>query len=392
MFAMKKAFTLVELLVVVVVLVTLMTMVFRLSNVGDSAQRRNATVSAMQRIENCISGYYAAFGSYPPVKVHGSRSIYYKTNRYGIQQVENDEKEEGDLRWERVEAACRSQPVAMNFPFASSMDDYIETTARELMELHNSGDDDSPYKKNKALENMTANFNPGWISGDRRSSADWTQCQVFRFGLMSYLLPRFIVMMGNNRGEIYSDFAQWKDNNQLPCRFEDGAPYTSWQELNNDVITSMSGDENAERWKVEALPSQAVTARWMPNLKGLLHCEKGITIYGVNVAGNWWRNFSVENANPTIYSGGDSQGGEDSGDGSTQYVLDGVTVRDGWYNELYYYSEPPFQSYRLWSAGANGKTFPPWISEEEIQRDSTLNRNRKTIMNWKGDDIMHLTN
>lgn len=383
---MKRAFTLVELLIVVVVLVTLMSIVFSLSAVGDASERRNLTVARLQRLENCISGYYAAFGSYPPVKIHGSRNIYYKTNKYGIQQTENDEPETGKLVWERVEAACRSQPVAMNFPFSSDYDGYIDATSRELMELHQAGGDDNAYAKNMALANNTANFNPGWVTGSRRQSADWGQCQIFRFGLMSFLLPRFLVMMGNTQTSIYNDFAQWKDNNQIPCRMEDGAPYTSWNQLNNDVIN------NADRWKVEALSSQAVTARWMPNLKGILHCERELTLYGVTVSGEGYRNFTIENAWPTIYSGGDSQGGEGSGDGSTQYVLDGVTCRDGWWNDFYYYSEPPYQSYRLWSAGANGRTFPPWISEEEISNDSTLSQSRNLIQNWRADDIVHMSN
>lgn len=389
---MKRAFTLVELLIVVVVLVTLMSIVFSLGAVGDASERRNVTVARMQRIENCISGYYAAFGSYPPVKLHGSRNIYYRTNKYGIQQTENDDPDEGSLVWSRVEAACRSQPVGMNFPFSSDYDDYIEKTSIELMELHQSGGDDNEYAKNQAFENMTANFNPGWVSGERRASADWTQCQVFRFGLMSYLLPRFVVMMGNEKIAIYNDFAQWKDNNQLPCRMEDGAPYRNWDELNQQVIQRSSSSQNGDLWKVEALPSQAVTARWMPNLKGILHCERSLTLYGVTVSGEGSRNFTVENPWPTIFSGGDSQGGEGSGDGSTQYVLDGVTCRDAWYNELYYYSDPPYQSYRLWSAGANGKTFPPWISEEDIANDSTLSANRNTLQNWRADDIVHMSN
>ena len=57
---MKKGFTLIEMLVVVVVLVTLMTMTFRLSSIGSGSSARNATINRMQRLENCLSGYYAA--------------------------------------------------------------------------------------------------------------------------------------------------------------------------------------------------------------------------------------------------------------------------------------------------------------------------------------------
>ena len=75
---MKRAFTLIEMLIVVAVMVTLMSMVFRLTSIGGSATARNVTVSRLQRLENCLSGYYAAFGTYPPVKLHGTRDINYR--------------------------------------------------------------------------------------------------------------------------------------------------------------------------------------------------------------------------------------------------------------------------------------------------------------------------
>jgi prepilin-type N-terminal cleavage/methylation domain-containing protein len=71
---MKKGFSLVEMLIVVTVLVTLMAITFRLRAIGGSSSHRNTTVSRLQRLENCLSGYYAAFGTYPPVKLHGSRN------------------------------------------------------------------------------------------------------------------------------------------------------------------------------------------------------------------------------------------------------------------------------------------------------------------------------
>ena len=384
---MKRAFTLIELLVVVVVIVTLMAIVFRLGSIGGDAEARNKTVARMQRVENCISGYYAAFGSYPPVKLHGSRNIYYKVNQYGIQQVENDNPETGELKWDRVEAACRSQPVAMNFPFPSYMQGYVRQVSEALTELHNEGGEDSAYAKNSALANLfDALDNPSSTIGGKSKYSSWAKCQLFRFGLMSYLLPRFVVMMGHSDNTLYDEFSQWSNNNQMPCRFEDGSPYESWGELNQEL------SRTADKWKVEVMPTQAVTARWMPNLEGILHCERDLKVYGVSL--NDWdggRNVSIENPWPVLYSGADSQGGENSGGGSQQYALDGVTCKDGWYNDFYYYSEPPYQNYRLWSAGPNGKTFPPWISSEEIANDSTLSANRKTIENWVADDIMHMS-
>ena len=80
---MKKAFTIIEMLVVVVVIATLMTIVFRLSSIGEDSEYRNRTIVRMQKLENCLSGYHAAFGSYPPVKMHGARDIYLKVGEHG---------------------------------------------------------------------------------------------------------------------------------------------------------------------------------------------------------------------------------------------------------------------------------------------------------------------
>ena len=385
---MKKAFTLVELLIVIMVMATLMTIVFRLSSVGESAEAKAKTVSRMQRLENCLSGYYAAFGSYPPVKVHGSQNIYYKVNGYGIQQIEED-PDESEISWERVEAACRSQPVAMNYPYSDNMAEYVKTVSQELTRLYNAGADG--YKDNPKLAQLFDSLEtPSSLGAEKQHNASWSYTQVFRFGLMSFLLPRYLIMMrhtGNgyaNRSEksvsIYDDFDQWSDNNQKPCRFEDGTPYSTWQQLAGET-----------RWKVALLPSQAVTARWMPNLEGILACEVNPgKIYGVNVeAGDGGKNVTIGNPAPQLFSAGDSQSGEGTG-GSQQYALDGITCKDGWRNEFYYYSPPPYQTYRLWSSGQNGRTFPPWISDEEL---ADLNgTDRAKVMNWISDDIVHMKN
>ena len=72
----ERGFTLIELLIVTVVIVTLMGIVFRLAGVGGDSRAQAKTLARLQRIENALSGYYAAYGSYPPVPLQGrSRSI-----------------------------------------------------------------------------------------------------------------------------------------------------------------------------------------------------------------------------------------------------------------------------------------------------------------------------
>ena len=99
-------------------------------------------------------------------------------------------------------------------------------------------------------------------------------------------------------------------------------------------------------------------------------------------------NPGKEHHYPPVYSSGELQ--NEHNDWTRAYAADGVTVIDGWEEEFYYYSPPPHQGYRLWSAGPNRKTFPPWISETEINKLSASDA--KTAREWKSDDVVHMSN
>ena len=393
---MRKGFTLIELLVVVVVIVTLMAITFRLGGAGSDSTYKARTINHMQRLENCPSGYYAAYGSYPPVGMHGSRDYTFEVNPQGIQQVKNDRHWSGRLadHWDAVEAACRSQPVGMCYPFANAnIKDYVEGVSNILMDKANSSESQySDFQKNEALKHgFTALFDNS-LSGiaNKGASSDWSDVQVFKLGLLSYLLPRFLVIFNVPAGQdnpntgfnsLFRNQKQWTMNNEIPCDFVSGQQYPSWD--------AVIGDMSRERWKIAALPSQAVCARWMPNLEGIV-AGAARSFYGVDVHDSRYTGsaggITTETLNPTIYSAADSQSG---GGYSDQYILDSMTVKDGWGNEFYYYSPTPHQSYTLWSAGSNGKTFPPWVTDEEI-RD--LQEDRLTATQWMADDIMHMQN
>jgi hypothetical protein len=122
----------------------------------------------------------------------------------------------------------------------------------------------------------------------------------------------------------------------------------------------------------------------MQNFEGII--SGGRTFYGVdtrtkdegtgdiNIAAGW----RIE-----IFAPGDAA----SNSSSQQYVLDGMTVKDGWGNDLYYYSPVPYQSYRVWSSGANGLTFPPWIELKTLNQSD-----RETAAYWVKDDIVQMSN
>ena len=388
---MKKAFTLVELLIVVVILVTLMSIVFKLGGIGSDQSRRNSTIVRMQKLENCLSGYYAAFGTYPPVALHGSRNFYLEANDHGVQTKQENKSIWGwnaigedaeKVAWKQVRAACKAQPVDCRYPYPD--DSVYNALVRSVSEglkkkAASLGGNDS------RKDVLSAGFDNGVTDNAGRFNAnsgetDWREIQLFRFGLMSYLLPRYLVMM-NSKEELYEGgYAQWDDNNELPCNPLTGFRFNNW----STVRERSRSDEADERAEVANIPSQAVCARWMPNLEGIVCCNHDYRLYGISIRGDIGASeLRVDNLDIEVFS----PGGADGDSTSQQYVLDSATVLDGWWHEFYYYSAPPHQSYTLWSAGANGRTFPPWISRKSL--DSKAN---KCVALWVEDDIMRMSN
>lgn len=397
---MKKGFTLVELLIVVVVLVTLMTMVVRLGTVGDGSWRRTKTINRIQRVENCLSGYFAAFGSYPPVKVHGTRNIFAKTNSHGIQSDTDENKdlwdwdEIGDREelaaWQQVEPACRAQPVDACFPFPAGYENKINNISEEMKKKANSGEDHyrefwaNESTKRKLSAGFTTAGDSGTIGslGRHKNELEWQKLQLFKFGLMSYLLPRYLVMM-NGDESFFSEYRQWTGNNDVPCDPINGARFSSWTQIRQHIENNTASDLA----HVANIPSQAVCARWMPNLEGAVSCEHSWTLFGINITSDdvAERNLRDDNAGIEVYEPGDYQNDSNS----DQYVLDYVTIMDGWGRQLFYYSPEPYQSYVLWSAGPNGRTFPPWVPRDSADLPSDAS---ERITKWIEDDITGMSN
>ena len=392
---MKRAFTLIEMLVVVVVLVTLMTMVFRLGSVGNDSWRRSETIARLQKVENCLSGYYAAFGSYPPVKLHGTRDINQQVTSNGIQDGSQsvDWGNEANA-WRQVDAACRAQPVACNFPFPSGYSDVIRSLSDEIATIVNDqtegyedlwSSDGGKTVDEKKRAKFSAGFDDGGVSGGTgifsgyEQYADWRNLQLFRFGLMSYLLPRYLVMMNGAAQFFDGDFVQWSDNNVKPSNPYTGRPYASWDEM-KQLNESGAKSDIAQ---LANIPSQAVCARWMPNLAGICAVTHDFTLFGVDIRDRSFPSpLSVAAANDLpIYTPGGKEGNSD------QYVLDFITLKDGWYRDFYYYSPAPYQRYTLWSAGANGKTFPPWMSRKDLSSQAN-----QVVSKWIKDDIIGMSN
>lgn len=382
---MKRAFTLIEMLVVVAVLVTLMSIVFKLGNVGDSSEKRSTTISRLQKLENCLSGYYAAYGCYPPVKLHASRDVNIEANIYGIQDADgqtrnvpwSDEKN----AWIQVKAACLAQPVAMAFPYAndSVKDAIVQSLSAQFTEYHQKyksgkkgyGDfSDDRFGQPISLP-ASANFSS--------SDTDWRDLQMFQFGVLSYLLPRYLIMLEGDAQ--FFNYAQWKGNNTLPCDPYTGNRFTSWNDVKNYAMST----QPQEYARVANINSQAVCARWLPNLAGTLSCgsTEHLVFYGVDLTDGDRSGLNAVQMRNSTYS----RGASGTGAGGGQYVLNSVSLVDAWENPIYYYSPVPHQSYTIWSGGANGKTFPVWIDRSKLTGTAA-----ETVAKWIADDIIQMSN
>lgn len=357
----RKAFTLIELMIAVVVISILMSIVFRLSGIGSDTQKRNVTASRLQRLENCMSGYYAAFGTYPQVPLQrSSRNFRLKVNEYGVQ---DPDQEESTLSWRNVEAACRAQPIGTRFPFRSDMKEYISNISKQLQKKATSGE-----KHWKDLGFDSAALKAGFDDGTTNIGATLDSSDtVFEFGVMSFLLPRYLFMLDCN--ERFLDRDEWSDNNVLPSDPATGDPYDNWNKVWN--------------WKTSMIPSQAVCSRWMANLEGCCSVVTGQKFFGTSIGDGSASALSADN--PGV-AGMIRYPDPVNNPGQNGYILNSITIVDGWGREFYYYSAPPYQSYTLWSAGENGRTFCPWVPLD------TLNSSEATTAGvWMADDIIQMS-
>lgn len=312
----RGAFTLIEMMVVVALIGILIGGVFRLIGAAGENAKRAETIDRMQRVENALSGFYSEYGTYPPVARHGS------PDPFVTQADDGTTTPAGSLTAANALRAARCQPMAFEFPTTKGMDEFINQRWGS----------EGVY---------SANQNPGAFDSTKNR---WEDVKLFRFGVLSFLLPRLEVIGnfrttgGDRPDEAFFDYQQWK-------QYNDSRKGSYTDQLNRE---------------------STACARWMPNLEGLVFGGK--VLFGVNTA--------EKDAGYPGFSARYSQGT------GNKHILGCMTVRDGWGNELFYYSAAPYQSYRVWSAGKDGNTFPPWVP-----LDSLSVTERKQVNEWIKDDV-----
>ena len=333
------------------------------------------------------------FGSYPPVPLQGaSRDIYRKAMSNGVQ---SDSDTVNDLTWTSVKAACLAQPVRVLYPVSGEKDsngnlpfDKYENFQRGVQEFYSAGGYSDTVQRDveswKDAQLINLNEQAGYGGGKNETS--FNKVQYFRYGLMSFLLPRYKFMLdcvrGGNKGQFSGggfapwEYAQWKEFNPLPSKMDSGTQFKSWEEFCQQLL-------GKDEWQIDLIPSQGACARWMPNLLATaddpnLVTGAEINAFGMKIGdGRVCPSVQYPSSFHLYDKGGYKDGGSNSG-----YPLYHITMQDGWDNDFYYYSPAPYQMYVVWSSGANGKTMPPWVDLKQLQT-----KDYNTALDWISDDI-----
>lgn len=345
----RQAFTLIEMMIVVLVISILIAGVFKLMSAASVNNKRAVTIARMERLQNALSGFYALYGTYPPVEQYGSPDPFEAGREDDFGAALSSSIDARSAAW-----ASKCQPVAFEFPHSQKLDAYV------AKEFGVSG-------VNQVL---------GGTAAASTLPSDWATIKMFKFGLLSYLLPR-VELVGIPTGT-----QSWGED-QPNINF-----YKSNQWKKNN-LTSSSLNNNSENVAVlRVLQAQqqienAACARWLPNFEKIIYA--GRTILGIDTSAGTEGSRKFRRSFITNYNGGDDEEDHCLADGEFYdgTVLRYMTIRDGWNQELYYHSDPPYQSYRIWSAGPNENTFPPWIPIDRLSGSQ-----RTTVVEWTKDDIV----
>lgn len=336
----RQAFTLIELMVVVAIIAVMIGAVFQLMSSISQHNAEAQTKARMQRIQNAISGFYAEYGYYPPVSKDRSTDPWDPNLRDDFDDPITGKDAEEIFR-KKCTFVAGSQSVDFEYPPAKFWDPAIN------FQFQSNG-----------VQGPNSLFGPtaGTIKDE-----EWGKVKFFRFGLLSFLLPRVEV----------TGFDASKDNNN------EREPEIGFFESRQWMKINPGSDINGTRARLaaqQAIENRTV-ARWLPNLEGIVY--NGETILGINTqqggSGGQGNNYTLnksENRTPYKYN-------------SQKYVLSFMSLRDGWGRSFFYYSAPPYQSYRLWSSGQDGWTFPPWIPLNTMQGSE-----RKWAADSIADDIV----
>ncbi len=190
---------------------------------------------------------------------------------------------------------------------------------------------------------------------DRRKEVAWRETRLFTFGLLSFFLPRyngFVHAPGSDdlSGYPYTFAGVTAQANGNGSRTK-GNALSQYVNYNKFVDGAISGDTERDL---------AAVRRILPILGGKLKFDNsGVEDWGIISRDVRYR------ANST-------------GEGASEITNRIYTVYDAWGNSLHYQSIPPYETFKVWSYGPDGKT---GVVEEEIN-------GAKKEIDYSRDDIV----
>ena len=258
----RSGFTLIEMLVVVVVIGILSGLVFRLVGAGGTSSDRAKARRQVEAIANACEEYRAEYGRYPPVAKN--------------------------LKGEQ--------------PF-----DYIYPDHPDRWTAKNAG----------SLATLLRNV--------PRTKLEQNGAHVFRFGLLSYLVPRVEghaefapKELFENPSHLPSDQHSWLSQNAAKNSNISSSTLKEW--IKNGKIS------RGANWNASTCCNAVDNPRDLRAAKKIAPLLEGITRVDIN---------------PQSYNG-------------NSYTNLHVHISDPWGNSLRYESDPPHDSFRVWSIGPDG--------------------------------------
>ena len=272
----RSAFTLIEMLVVVVVIAILSGLVFRMVGAGGTGSDKAQARRKLEALANAIEEYRAEYGRYPPV-------ARVPDNNPKVHQPDYKSS------WSSEERARKTyQPLRYEYP---------PNTDR-------------------------------WTGGNPHSLATTlkrvprTEATVFQFGLLSYLVTRVEGRAERAPKELFAKSStisieddHWLSQNSSKNSNINDRTLRNW--INNGKISRNSAwDPDKNCCAVDDPRDVRAAKKIWPLLQGIVRTDE---------CPETFRNFVYTNHQFTVW--------------------------DPWGNQLNYRSDPPYESYRIWSIG-----------------------------------------
>ncbi len=284
-----NGFTIIEMLVVVIVIAILSGLVFKMIGAGGASSDRATAHRQVEALANACEEYRAEYGRYPPVPKF--------------------------LKWHKDKKKWRYiQPVDYSYPQKPSR----WTTGGE------SG--------SKTLANL--------LKGKSHTEIEETGAYAFKFGLLSFFVPRIEKHAANSPRELFLKGAQSEQH--------------IWFFQNNPDATEITKEKAKRLQKEESFwGGYRRDGDWETSK----NCPLDDNARDIRVAKKVWPLISeVVRTDSDYLPYHDDDWNPAPGYNHNVWTNSHVHVTDPWGNSLNYKSDPPYDCFKVWSNGPDGKT------------------------------------